>query len=259
MSIIRNPTFRLTTFRNEMFDLEPTLPFLRSQPDLAVWQQRQSTPCEFSDDLLTHLTDAAVDSRILQQLTLRLLTRIATKIERRDAVGERQFGDMLGAFGQSLLELELERDVGGESLLMAEFIAILAANLPLLNHLTLQNQGEMSTESTSQKIAVSLSAFHQLSTVFLAPSRSTNRNSFCMDIISLDGGTQAVSTFFRFSNSLKRVALPTSDGSSVWYAKSPNDSLVGDKVVRWNTVGVWSMIRGALGFDGVADNISNLE
>lgn len=142
MLIIRNPTYRLATFRNEMFDLEPTLPFLRSQPDLTVWQQCQCTPCELSDDLLTCLADASVDSRILQQLTSRLLTRITTKIERQNTVGERQFGDMLGAFGQSLVQLELEREVGEESLSMAEFITILAANLPLLNRLTLRNQGE---------------------------------------------------------------------------------------------------------------------
>lgn len=90
--------------------------------------------------MLTCVADVTVDSIIIPKLTLRLLTRIVTQIERQD---EWQFGDILRAFGQSLLVLELDREVDRESLLVAEFIAVLAAKLPLLNRLTLQNRGEM--------------------------------------------------------------------------------------------------------------------
>ena len=142
--IIRNSTFRLTTFSNDMFDLEPTLPFLQSQPDLTVWRQRHhSKQCEFSYDILPHVVDASVDHWILLKLKSRPLTRIATEFEREDTAGELRLCEILGAFGQWLLELELERAVGEGSHLIAEFIAILAAKLPLLHCLTIRNRGEM--------------------------------------------------------------------------------------------------------------------
>ena len=90
------------------------------------------------------------------------------------------------------------------------------------------------TDSTTQDIAISLGTFHQLTTLSLIPSSSTDRHSFSMAILSMEGCVQSVSNFFRSLPPLERVALPAPNGRNMWFARSGNDVLVGDKVIQRN-------------------------
>ena len=141
--IIRDHPFRLKIFRNDMFDLEPTLSFLESQPTITVWEQPNATHCSVPHEILPHIIDVALDPWMLPIFTPRPIVRIATKIEHGDAAAERQFVDVLGAYGQGLRSLDLVRDVVEESLPMAEFIGLLAPKLALLKCLSVRNRGEM--------------------------------------------------------------------------------------------------------------------
>jgi hypothetical protein len=148
---------------------------------------------------------------------------------------------MLGAFGEHLAILELEREIAEESLSIEEFIELLALRLPLLECLTLRNSCEMvylihrlhNSQSndrhqnqafTAQALATSLSAFPRLTSVSLPLPGS---NSY-MGFFSRDRHTQLASRLFRSSLSLKRIRLPTSNKKGIWYARSGSDAIVAD-------------------------------
>jgi len=127
-----------------MFDLEPILSFLKSQPTITVWEQPNATQCSsVPHDILPQVIDVSLDPWMLPTfINLRPLIRIATKIEREDAASERQFVDVvLGVYGQSLRSLDLVRDVVEESMPIAEFISLIALKLPWLEHLSIRNAG----------------------------------------------------------------------------------------------------------------------
>ena len=126
-----------------MFDLPPTLSFIKSQPTIVVWEQRNATQCSVPHDILPLVTDVALDPWILSTFSSRPLVRLAMKIESEGAASERQFVDILGAYGQSLRSLDLVRHLVEESMPMAQFIGLIALKLPLLQSLSIRNKGEM--------------------------------------------------------------------------------------------------------------------
>ena len=244
--IIRDHPFQLKAFRNDMFDLEPTIPFLSSQKDLVVWEQRRATICDIREDILPNLTRSALDTWMLHKIALRSIQRLELGVICKNATGEREFIETLGKFSASLVGLDLSREVVEDSLSMADFIGLLAQWVPRLTYLCFRNKNSQThqffvpstlqtTESGQEDLALRLWAFTELATLCIFPASSSNRSSLCRVILSETGRTKLVSRFFLSSPALRRVAFPDGSGRLRWYARSAHFSMIGDTIVRLGT------------------------
>ena len=141
--IIKKTPFRLKTFRNDMFDLEPMLPFLALQPDISTWHHLNASPCLYDTNLLPLLSDVAVPPWVLPNCHSRNITQLYTAIRYETPAEESRIVGTLVDFGRTLTVLVLERDVTKESMKLGDFVMCLGGNIPLLEHLSLWHRGDL--------------------------------------------------------------------------------------------------------------------
>lgn len=63
--ILDKTPFQLKMFCNNMFDLEPTVPFLMLQPCITTWHHLDTSPCFYDHNLIPLLSDVAIPSKLL--------------------------------------------------------------------------------------------------------------------------------------------------------------------------------------------------
>lgn len=141
--IMKNLPFKLKTFRNDMFDLEPTLPFLASQPNITTWHHLDANSCRYDVNLLPLLSDAAIPTWLLPTYHSRNITRLHTAIKYEIPAEESRIVDILIDYGRTLTVLILERDVTKESMKLGDLVSHLAENLPSLQQLHLWHRGDL--------------------------------------------------------------------------------------------------------------------
>lgn len=161
-NILDDVRFKLTVFRNELFDLASTVPFLASQPCITVWHQCsatpanaydptdfpeyssqlewfQNTPNRVADDFLPDLVEARFPPWLIPKFSSRPLARVSTYMIKETPGREREILDSLGMHSCTLKGLEIEREGISECMPLAEFVDYLALKVPLLESLGLWN------------------------------------------------------------------------------------------------------------------------
>ena len=146
--ILDETPFRLKTFRNHMFDFEPTIPFLTSQPDITTWYQcLAAEPSPQSSDpdlpLLPLLSDAAIPSWLLPTYHSRNITRLHTAMAYQIPDEEHHTLNTLVGYGRTLTALVLDRDVIDGCSKLEDFVTGLAECLPLLESIYLWHRGDL--------------------------------------------------------------------------------------------------------------------
>ena len=126
-----------------MFDLEPTLLFLKSQPVITTWHHLNANSCPYDPSLLPQLSNAAIPSWLLPTFHSRNITRLHTAIKFADFIQENQIINNFTGYGQTLVVLVLERSVVDGCMMSGDFIIHLARNLPHLETLYLWHRGEL--------------------------------------------------------------------------------------------------------------------
>jgi hypothetical protein len=129
-----------------MFNLEPTLPFLATQPSITVFHQLTPTPCELQyNNLLPCLSRASLSPWLIPKLGSYPLTHIytVTAHEMANLVMEQSLIDALALYNRTLTSLTLERYAIDESMKLGDFVTCLAESLPLLEELSLWHRGEL--------------------------------------------------------------------------------------------------------------------
>lgn len=145
--IILGHPFRLKVFRNTMFDLTHTLPFLTSQPNIVIWHQPVANICNLPSNLLPELSQAALPPWLIQEIKTRPLVELSTTLNTADAFEELAFLDTLSGFRQTLTRLCLQRLTFKNRMPLRDFLLHLSACLPRLQHLGLWNRGELVSDS----------------------------------------------------------------------------------------------------------------
>jgi hypothetical protein len=147
--ILRGTPFRLKTFRNDMFDLEPTLPFLKLQSNITTWHHLHAENFQLEDsqnynaNLLPLVTDVAIPSELLSTYKSRNITHLHTKINIESPDEESRIVGTLADYGRTLTMLVLERSVTSESTKTGDVVTWLAGSLPIIECLYLWQDGEM--------------------------------------------------------------------------------------------------------------------
>jgi hypothetical protein len=233
VGILRGTPFRLKTFRNDMFDLEPTLPFLALQSDITTWHHLNAKECSYYDaNILPLLTDAAIPSWLLLTCQSRNITHLHTAIKYESINNESRIVGTLAGYRRTLTMLMLERHVTSTCMKLGDFVTCLAGSLPLIECLYLWQHGEMDTDSSMKTIVDSFSPFIRLTTLYIQPPRDLQAHSLYKNVLLPRDAVKTASCFVQVIPTLTRVAFTLGPREeTLWYAKTRDVAMAGDIVI----------------------------